>query len=540
MDDLKNVYGDALLSCLLARDITAADEYELTAEQRHVTDILRGWLSQVARQGPFEQRINLASGLLAYLPDAATTFANAARLACGGQVPEEHSADDEVCELLLRMGRDIYPGFLLPPSNDRLDSLLMPLSGPVFRHPQIDALCRAVYGDEALKRLFPGDYPNLDPTAERALVGLHSEVIFSSGRGGGLQLIGLIDSLLLAAYYRALLAGPLSMRAYFTALKTVLREVRKLASGRLCEVPVIFGLSNIELPPDTAAPVPWGTLYSPNRINKVLVPPSARIDALLVTKRPLKILHIAPFDPAAPSQHPFTKFQHYRPQMDAWATDTDRIASLMRLAFLLASPDEGFFAVQHASRTVLDPFQPAPLMQWSNQVFAPSPIAGLSQQALTRVQEWAAMTKDHPKRLGIAMRRTLSAVSDRTDLLDGFIDAVMAWENMFSGRPETNLRVCGAIAWLLEPDDYARRSQLFNELKDLYGKRSHLVHGAIETVANAGACRDRAVRIVVESMKRLYADDKLLNITDSADRGGVILLGAARDKITQPDKENTL
>jgi hypothetical protein len=170
-----------------------------------------------------------------------------------------------------------------------------------------------------------------------------------------------------------------------------------------------------------------------------------------------------------------------------------------------------------ALRTMLDPFRRAPLMQWSSQVFTPSPIAGLGQDALTRVQEWAEKAKDHPKGLGIAMRRTLSAVSDRIDLLDGFIDAMMAWENMFSGSPETNLRVCGAIAWLLEPDDYERRRQLFDELKDLYTKRSNLVHGAIETVAD---------RIAVESIRRLCTDDKLLRIKDSADRGGVILLGA--------------
>jgi hypothetical protein len=130
------------------------------------------------------------------------------------------------------------------------------------------------------------------------------------------------------------------------------------------------------------------------------------------------------------------------------------------------------------------------------------------------------------------MRRTLSAISDRTDLLDGFIDAVMAWENMFGGRPETNLRVCGAIAWLPEPHDYNRRSQLFDEPKDLYTKRSNLVHGAAESVANATACRDRAVRISIDSMRHLYADDKLLTVKDSADRGGMILLGAAQDGTT--------
>lgn len=528
MDDLKNVFGEALLSYLLAQDVTAMDEQHLTTEQQGVVDILRGWLSQVAGQHPVVQRINLASGLLTYVPDAGSTFSNAARLSCGGQIPEERAPEDRVLDALLRIGRDLYPGLLLPSGNNQSDPMVMELGGSIFRHPTHDDLCQAVYADEALKLLFPGDYPNLDPSVPRALYGLHSEVIFSLGRGGGLQLAGLIDSLILAAYYRALLAGPLSIEAYFAAIKTILGEVRKVVSGQSCEVPVIFGFSNVDLPPGTAISVPWGTLYSPDRLDKALVPPSARIDAVLVTKRPLKVLHISRFDPAAASEYPFAKFESCRPQMDQWATETERIANLLRLAFLLASPDEGFFAVQYASRTVLDPFQQMPLMQWGTQLFAPSPIAGLSREALTRVQEWAKKTKDHPQRLGIAMRRMLSAVSDRTDPLDGFIDAVMAWENMFSGRPETNLRVCGAIAWLLEPDEYQRRHQLFNELKDLYGKRSNLVHGALETVADPARYRGRAVRIAVECLKRLYFDDELLQVKDSADRGGMILLGRAQ------------
>ncbi len=528
MDDLKSVFGEALLSYLLAQDVTAMDEQQLTSEQRAVVDTLRGWLSQVAGQHPFEQRINLAGGLLTYLPAAGSTFSIAARLSCGGQVREEHAPEDRVLDVLLRIGRDLYPGLLLPSGDNQSDPMVMELGGPIFRHPNHDDLCQAVYADEALKLLFPGDYPNLDPSAPRALYGLHSEVIFSLGRGGGLQLSGLIVSLMLAAYYRALLAGPLSIEAYFAAIKIVLSEVRKVVSGQSCEVPVIFGFSNVELPPGTALSVPWGTLYSPDRLDKALVPPSARADAVLVTRRPLEILHISRFDPAVASEHPFAKFESYRPQMDRWATETERIASLLRLAFLLASPAEGFFAMQYASRTVLDPFQHMPLMHWGNQPFAPSPIAGVSQEALIRVQEWAKKTKDHPQRLGIAMRRMLSAVSDRTDPLDGFIDAVMAWENMFSGRPETNLRVCGAIAWLLEPDDYKRRRELFSELKDLYGKRSNLVHGALETVADPGRYRGRTVRIAVECLKRLYSDDELLHIKDSADRGGMILLGGAQ------------
>ena len=75
------------------------------------------------------------------------------------------------------------------------------------------------------------------------------------------------------------------------------------------------------------------------------------------------------------------------------ATETDLIVSLMRLAraclaFLLASPDEGFYAVLFASRRVLDPFQEMTGMQWGNaEPFAP-PITGLSIEVLARLQEW--------------------------------------------------------------------------------------------------------------------------------------------------------
>jgi hypothetical protein len=96
-------------------------------------------------------------------------------------------------------------------------------------------------------------------------------------------------------------------------------------------------------------------------------------------------------------------------------------------------------------------------------------------------------------------------------------------------------RVCGAIAWLLEPDSYERRQQRFDELKDLYAKRSGLVHGAIDTVDNIGARRDRAVRIAIESLKRLYANEDLLHAKDSSVRGGKILMGAALDPADEPD-----
>jgi hypothetical protein len=355
MEDIRAVFGDELLNYLFARDMGGVDEQRLGADQRGFVATLRQLVEQVAGRPAEVRRMDVADALLAYVPEAATSVANAARLAGGGQVPEPRGTGDDALDLLLRIGRDIYPGFLLPRAGDQMDAMLLSISGPVFRHPQIDNLCRSIYADEALKRLFPGDYPDLDVSAELGLIGLQSEIVYSSGRSASLQLIGLVNCLLTNAYYRVLLVGRLSMEAYFTAIKALLGEVRKLAVGQSCDIPVIFGFSNVELPPDTVVPVPWGTLYSPSRLDKALLPGAANVTAVLVTKRPLKILQVDRFDSAAVAQHPFRNLERYRQQMAVAAAEIERPANLTQFAFLLASPDEGFFAVQQVSRTMLDP-----------------------------------------------------------------------------------------------------------------------------------------------------------------------------------------
>jgi hypothetical protein len=157
---------------------------------------------------------------------------------------------------------------------------------------------------------------------------------------------------------------------------------------------------------------------------------------------------------------------------------------------------------------------------------SPAPITGLGQEPLARVQYWAQKADNHPQNLDIAMRRTLSSVAERIDPLDGFIDAVLAWENLFSGRPETSMRVCGAIAWFLEPQSYDRRAQLYSELTKLYTNRSKLVHGSTATIDDAAAARDRSVQISIECIKRLYDNPSLLNAKDSSTRGQMLLMGS--------------
>ena len=526
MNDIKAVFGDALLNYMFASEVSDLSEQDLTVAQRGILEILRGWIQQLAGQPAFEQRSNLVDALLKYVPASGTTFANAARLACGGLIPDGHTSSDPTLNSLLVLGRDTYPGFLLAP----VEQPISLLGAALIQHPQVAAFCKAALADESLKNLFPGVAKPHELTTIGQLISVKSELIFPWGHGRSFQLVMLPDCLLSAAYYTTLLAGESTLETYLSTLEGLLQDVRKLANGEACEARVIFWLSNIHIPSGTSIRTPWGTLSSSDRIDDALVPSASKATALLLTMRPITILHIAPHNAQTAGPTAFANFEGYIPQMDLWARETDRVIDLARLAFLLASPDDSFYVPQYVYRTVISPIEYVSPIDWrrTEPRVTSSPAATLDQAGLERVENWIHKTKQHPKRLDIAMRRSVSALAQRTDPLDGFIDAVLAWENMFSGRPETNLRVCGAIAWLLRSDDYLQREELFKELKDLYTKRSKLVHGAMGTIPDATACRDRAVRIAVDSMKRLYANSALLRMESSDTRGAAILLGATQ------------
>jgi hypothetical protein len=107
------------------------------------------------------------------------------------------------------------------------------------------------------------------------------------------------------------------------------------------------------------------------------------------------------------------------------------------------------------------------------------------------------------KPLDIAVERVISAL-DREDPRDGFIDAVVAWEALFSDQPgETTLRVCAAMTKLLEPEADAR-AELYEELAGMYGSRSRVLHGtALDGVQGAVAARDRAIELAVAALRAL-------------------------------------
>lgn len=532
MEILPTIFGEDFLRYVLAQDDLRLSGANLSPNQAAVVRTLMDLALQMQAQPPAARHLSLVNAILPYVDDKKMTLANTWRRQCGGELITSSGINDPVLASLLMLARDAYPAFILPRQGD-LATSDMAISGPVFRHPARKSFCRALLADKNLKALFPAA-PEEESEADEALLEISSILTFSSGRTGTLQLALLPDTLLSAAYLRYLLPGNrYTPEGFASSIEQVMEEARLLAARKSVAVPLIYGISNIELPPATYLKVPLGTLRSFDQTDRRFIPEVVDVGAVFRTTGAISILEIDTFHTDEPKRAS-TRLQKHRTEIDRWLQHADRKCDLMRFAILLASPSEGFLVAHQASQTILDPLQKIPTIRWTAiGLGAPGmvakPMTGLGEESLSRVQHWAQKVNDHPENLDIAMRRTLSSVAERIDPLDGFIDAVLAWENLFSGRPETNLRVCGAIAWLLQPQSYDRRAELFNELSKLYASRSSLVHGSAATVDNAAAARDRAVQISIKCMRRLYDNPDILHAKDSSVRGRMLLMGPVDD-----------
>ena len=83
----------------------------------------------------------------------------------------------------------------------------------------------------------------------------------------------------------------------------------------------------------------------------------------------------------------------------------------------------------------------------------------------------------HLDNMHMAIDRFLLAATERTSASDALVDAAVSLDALFGMPGEARLRVGAAVAWLLEPNDAAARTQLFKDVGEVYGARSGAVHG---------------------------------------------------------------
>jgi hypothetical protein len=92
-------------------------------------------------------------------------------------------------------------------------------------------------------------------------------------------------------------------------------------------------------------------------------------------------------------------------------------------------------------------------------------------------------------KIRIAIRRILSSINGRMNPIDGFVDSVIAWENLFGGDAELSYRISISISKLLE-ESQQRRLELQKKIVNYYKDRSKIVHG-VKDITHAEAVRKR-------------------------------------------------
>lgn len=523
INDLIPIYGEAFLRYVLAVDDTPLGGSALDNHQREIAEALRDLaFSLGSNDAQFDQYSRLTS-LGQWHQDRQTSLPNTFRLHCGGALPALSGSDDPLVAALQIIARDAWPSLLIPAPKEGAPTFWSSTPLVAFEHPQTTIVANAFLADEDLRRLYPHAPTDSEIDREEALR-LSSYWITGLGGMAHHELLPLTGLLITNARLWGLVErGEDNFEALIEALPKVVAAVRSLASGETVDVPYLAGFRGAEFHPEVEIKLSNGLLQSPREIDRsFLLPEAEDVTAVLIGSYPLRLLGIEPklSDSAMPD---FSR--HWRDlQLDHLRSE--RVLDLTRLSVLMASPPGNTWGLSRISSLIVDPTaaggSPRRVSYEDNARSGKIDSAGAERAA----SWWPRLRDELPDSLDIAMRRALSAAGRRSDPVDGFVDSVIAWENCFGTEQETTFRVTGAIAALLEPDSLERRIDLLKQLKDLHGKRSRVVHGAIHLSPDeAYALRDEALGIAVRCLRALLDKRPDLLAMDSAQRSTHVMLG---------------
>jgi hypothetical protein len=379
-------------------------------------------------------------------PDGSHVF-NKLRSAFVGQsaIP---STGDGLCDLLAQFAADRYPQFLVERSFQGQKFGLLPFSslGDSLGTKLVDALA----ADPVLSRLFPTS----DPFNATSMV--HS----SSGRGGTLQLALMPEFLLKSAYDTMRSQNLDGVENLIVSLKSVLDIVRSAVRGDGCKIPAILVFDGIQMSNDAeiALERDYFGAVSPGLLE--LLPGEVRptiynnmqTGAVLRTQLNYTI-KISSWNPSDQNPAP------------TWPISLDDLTSLNRkaeqlsLTMALCVDQPSIATAVHRCTLVLDPLFPSGL-SWKPKRYGNVAITKVPIGDYPRIGEWNKVlegAKDEPIR--IAIRRLLSALAERDNPADSFVDAIIALENLFGERSEVGLSVAASVARLIEMEVSSRQKR---------------------------------------------------------------------------------
>ncbi len=536
LEQLVEVYGEKFVKYILVIDASIEiKDVKLTKTQGAAIETLQPYAELVLNeQNPFLKNSHKMEILGGVNQEGKTSISEIRKL-CGGQMPKPNNDSDKLLQLLTEFVIDAYPATLiLPDTNDPVGRTLWPhISSLAFRHEKSDELLVELLKDRSISRLFPGAPDPSDLVGDKTKqVNAMANISWSNGSGGSFQLVQLPQSLTAATFRRAMLNGELSIEGILARVPEILAEVRKLAEGKTVAVPVVIGLSNIVINEGETITLDGGLLRpirEEDRIWNLWKPDTApQVKSVLVTTAGLRVINKSMWKPGeGTSPEELTaNFEKQKPILEKVHKANEQTINKCRLALLLASEEDKLISATDITRSMLNPLAVVTPSSWRRDAMNIYPEVQIDKSMAKNITKWSKLIAEKfPNNLDLGMRRLLSATTSRLDPLDGFVDAVICWENVFgTSEGEVSFRVCASVAKVLEPDKIKRR-ELFKILKDHYDKRSKLIHGGGEpSVSESYKMRDYCIKVAIQILKKVISDDNLASADSASSRSKLILL----------------
>lgn len=525
---LKYLDPEVVLYSLAADDVGDLTERRLSAPQLAALSFLVRCVEVVDLQHPHQSR---RMDPYVYVPTLNDSLLRGLRQSCGGDLlsldeglEASDEAEDLLCQLVNRYCTDIKSVLSMPWPGTRLSC---------FGDPIADSLVGLLKLDEEISVAFPPGEDTSDlgngvsvAAAKSTLTTAYGSMPFSEH--------SIPEALLMACGVRLLILGrSITPKDLREMAPIVLAQFRALVCGAVVEVPVAVSLS--------------GSTFSTGGAEALGLEEGTREaldcgDGLLRLSRPEdKSLFMGKHQRGGLVWISRQSIRAVLHPADSSASD-EEVAELMgSLQGERGSLSERWNTLYEAMILSLDGAQPPSLKIASICVYLPlfpyvyqsaslvpaqsarsSVEINLSQ--LAGVKEWWGRLSGAGDELLTSRRRLAMSFSERSRVEDSLVDAVVAWEAIFSGTPETQVRTTLPSSVMLAPPGH--RADLAAEMRKTYALRSKLVHGKQGSMKSedVAAARDRVVRWVTNLLRIIYTERRDLLSLDATRRSELILL----------------
>jgi hypothetical protein len=434
-------------------------------------------------------------------------LANGIRKSAGGELYEPSDADP-LAESLQRLAVNVFPLYLIPPTGD----LFMPvisLIRPLMSSPISSAAVEAILNDEDLKRLPMG----VDLIEGGDSLGDETRRLLRDAR-----VHQVIEVILTYAFNSAIIFSlkiP-TVEDFCREVRHAILTAKKLIQGHRVLLPVAIGLANVRLPDATVIDSEVGRIaeYSyiydrwiPGHLRKRVVDLNSEQGQHRFARSGNMVLHTKQKSRLSMTTDPEAG-QHGWMLHSLEPEDLPTRQTIACLAATLGIDHDPPIGIDPTWRTLFSPVFYSPLATWKDAVDgAMAPLHVLSPEEVDAWKNWIHKVKAAGLgSIDIAVRRIQSAIAERTNAVDRFVDSVIAWENLFGGAVETRLRISSSFAWLLGTDAN-HRFALQEEIMDLYILRNQVVHGAKNlSESEAAQAASSTLRIGIAALRKLYDD----------------------------------